>query len=815
METKEKNLYRYLKKSLAYKYECSACGEKISYKLSFDLIEENLSIKEGYNEKKPKQYIFIVAKPLVDKNYYLDRDSYIYGIKKSFTYNTYKEKFNYIDFKDSCNLYSNIEDYNLLNIYNDLIKSVKENKSRIKINKFHLIFSYYLSGTSIWDNLIILTLDNEKEYSILECYEEANKKAYKLKHFNEKNQDFKNLYHSINNKNEKYSPNLRTPSKTDIKIYNSKRKSYLINNNKNFNEVNFNSDLNFYSNDNNMINESYNDDLINFNYDSNFKNMSNKNYNLFNSNCNEKYGQEIHRLNNNGEKININNYNYNKTKVNKCNSSSNSKKKSKNVEKKHKKNHQMLTSLLENEHEKEKNKKIRGEKSNEKNKIINDENEVFSQINLSKIKSPTKYEKEIITKKFLYGEYNFSGTQSEDEYKNIEKSKENKKEEDSECCSSLFDEDEVEEGNFISNEIRNDNINEENILKNESLYKRNNIENIDYKKFQNDHNFLGHKFNRIQDGRIEKDKNRNNQKEKKDNNNIIKNRHIIERKDYLNNTQVIAISESEDDLNKSKNKSISKIKKKSKVLDKQLNKRNNSGQIGCYDQSSNSQFDKSAQNNKINSNQNNNMNTYPPLLLSPHFNNKLKEYTSNNSLLLKFMSEPSNVIRNVSEIKLIKDKIEKCKELYFKLVYNSIKDKDDYSTFKNSIIDYNRHLILVKTTHEKRFGIYFYEKLFSSKGRSNQEIIDMRGFIFSFDKYSFYEPAEGLICFTQSPQLPYLFKLSDYSIYIKNNFMSCTHHLSQTSRVFNIKNLYNELNGGEKEYNIDVLEIYRAEIQNK
>ena len=209
------------------------------------------------------------------------------------------------------------------------------------------------------------------------------------------------------------------------------------------------------------------------------------------------------------------------------------------------------------------------------------------------------------------------------------------------------------------------------------------------------------------------------------------------------------------------------------------------------------------------------MNTYPPLLLSPHFNNKLKEYTSNNSLLLKFMSEPSNVIRNVSEIKLIKDKIEKCKELYFKLVYNSIKDKDDYSTFKNSIIDYNRHLILVKTTHEKRFGIYFYEKLFSSKGRSNQEIIDMRGFIFSFDKYSFYEPAEGLICFTQSPQLPYLFKLSDYSIYIKNNFMSCTHHLSQTSRVFNIKNLYNELNGGEKEYNIDVLEIYRAEIQNK
>jgi hypothetical protein len=98
------------------------------------------------------------------------------------------------------------------------------------------------------------------------------------------------------------------------------------------------------------------------------------------------------------------------------------------------------------------------------------------------------------------------------------------------------------------------------------------------------------------------------------------------------------------------------------------------------------------------------------------------------------MSEKSNIINNVTEIKIIKDKIERCNDLYFKLVYTSNKDKDDYDTFKNAVIDNYRHLILVKTSQERRFAIYFNEMLFSSKGKVNQEIIDMMGFLFSFDK---------------------------------------------------------------------------------
>ena len=123
--------------------------------------------------------------------------------------------------------------------------------------------------------------------------------------------------------------------------------------------------------------------------------------------------------------------------------------------------------------------------------------------------------------------------------------------------------------------------------------------------------------------------------------------------------------------------------------------------------------------------------------------------------------------------------------------------------------------IIIKTTKNIRFAIFFNEKLFSSNGIQNHEIVDMMGFIFSFDKYIFYEPQERNVCFTQSPDSPFLFKLSDTSIYIKNGFKSCKHHLGLRNKIFNIQNLFIELNGGEKDYDIAVLEVYRAEIPNK
>ena len=88
----------------------------------------------------------------------------------------------------------------------------------------------------------------------------------------------------------------------------------------------------------------------------------------------------------------------------------------------------------------------------------------------------------------------------------------------------------------------------------------------------------------------------------------------------------------------------------------------------------------------------------------------------------------------------------------------------------------------------------------------------MMSFIYSFEKKTFFVPNEKIVCFTQSPLKPYLFKLADNSIYIKNNFKSEKHFLLKGCNAFKINNLYNELNKGEQSFNISLLEVYRAEI---
>ena len=102
--------------------------------------------------------------------------------------------------------------------------------------------------------------------------------------------------------------------------------------------------------------------------------------------------------------------------------------------------------------------------------------------------------------------------------------------------------------------------------------------------------------------------------------------------------------------------------------------------------------------------------------------------------------------------------------------------------------------------------------MFSSNDKQGQDIIDMMAFIYSFEKKTFFVPSERMVCFTQSPPKPFLFKLSENSIYIKNNFRSEKHYLSEKNKVFKIDNLFKELNNGGKEFNIAVLEVYRVEI---
>ena len=253
--------------------------------------------------------------------------------------------------------------------------------------------------------------------------------------------------------------------------------------------------------------------------------------------------------------------------------------------------------------------------------------------------------------------------------------------------------------------------------------------------------------------------------------------------------QIIVLNEEEEFSNK-KNKTITK-----KII-------NNENNI-------NINTNESSKNKKaLNTNINTNISLYEKII-SP---TKNPLYQKNIAILQRYMSDLSSIINSPLEIFILKEKIEPYNKIFFKLVYSSQKYKDDYDTFKNAVIDNNRHLILIKTDKNIRFAFYLNEKLFSSKGKQGQDVIDMMSFIYSFEKKTFFVPNERIVCFTQSPFKPYLFKLADHSIYIKNYYKTEKHYLLKGSNVFKINNLYSELNKGEQAFNISILEVYRAEI---
>ena len=837
----EVNKYKYLKRSSAFEYDCNSCGDKISFKLTFDLIEENFLNDDENMDKKPKQFISINAKPFANRSNFTSKEEYVYGIKKSFTLSRYKEQFNYIDFKDNSYKYSNLQESNLINVYNDMIKSIKENNSKIIINKYHLIFIYYLNDISNLNNLIILILDNENEFDILECYENANQKVHKIKNKDnnkDKNKEIQNGFQNKrNNRKLSKSPkrkNSKSPRRKSSKSPNrnapkSNRKQYISNDDKK-------NDYNNNRNENKKINSKKSKNKNN-SKNNNDKNPQEKEDKTGNEESDKKKNSGI--IEKNTTNKNNNNNDKKRNQSHRSNSPISQNESNKKIEKRKEKKEK------EYQKEKEINNNIRNEKGKSRSKNLNKENDESIDNKLKDLKSPTKAEKERITKNFLYGEYNFSNFQpneeeheieqksetSEKNEKNSNNKEEKEKDDESDWDLSLFDEEEEKEEEETKK--NNNNNKNENNEKNEEV--KSNISGAESKK-ENEINFdfdgkndkninlIGKKINREDSQELikgEKSQINNFQKEKKNNDYMDMDGELI-KKDLINNPcSLITISESEDENNnniKNTTENQSGAMKYNNDMKIQKLPKNKNGKILSFEQNFSPQINYSVQLpespslysiESINSEISN---------ISPKIKNKfdIHEKMSNyDQSLLKYLSYPSQIIEKSIEIQKLKDKIEKHNDLYLKLVYTSIKEKDDYSTFKNAVIDKYRLLILVKTTKGRKFALYFNEKIFSSKDKINQEIIDMMGFIFSFEKYRFYVPTERLICFTRSPPNPYLFKLSDYSIYIKNNFKSCKHHFGDSNKVFNIKNISEELNEGEKEYDIDIVEVYRAEIPYK
>ena len=674
-----KNLEKYpkfLEKSDQFYFETLSKNEKLTFIISFALIED----------KNLVQKIIVSVKPYAMKNKTNldDKENYIEEIKKALSRVSYREKFSMQDFRDISDIYANDQNLNMKKIFGDLVQSTKEKKARIKINKYHMIFNYYINNdNSDLNNSIMLCLDNEIESSILEkYYENTFRKLFKAKYNNE----------NIDN------------NKIEL-IENKTNNDSAHNNNENINNNN-----NSENNENKIIISPL--ILNNDNCDENKKEkekekekevildskIDSKNENLINIEkpLEKRKIFEIITENNNIDN-GINNSNSNKSS-----SSSNSKK-----EKTKKRSRKQI---LSNENE-------------EKEKEINDKKEG----------------KKTITKNFLYNEYNISKNKSE------KKIIEDSDEDESWGESLFFDKDEI-------------------------------------KPSEENKNLLGNKKSRAKTPREKKAGKKS----------VIKISKLDidkkEAKEEKNKTEgkIIILDEDEEEMNK-KNKTTNK-----KINNENINNDN-----------------ESIKNKKIILDDNNiNTNIFNKII-NP---SKNPLYQKNISILQKYMPKLSSIINSPLEIFILKEKIEPYNKIFFKLVYSSQDSNDDYDTFKSAVIDNYRNLILIKTEKNVRFAIYLNEKLFSSNDKQGQDIIDMMAFIYSFEKKTFFVPSERMVCFTQSPPKPFLFKLSENSIYIKNNFRSEKHYLSEKNKVFKIDNLFKELNNGGKEFNIAVLEVYRVEI---
>jgi len=291
-----------------------------------------------------------------------------------------------------------------------------------------------------------------------------------------------------------------------------------------------------------------------------------------------------------------------------------------------------------------------------------------------------------ITKDFLYNEYELSKDNNEKD-KNKEKKEEKKIIEDSD------DEDSWGESLF---------------------YDKNEKESNEEKEKEKEKtNLLGSKKSRTKSP---------NKKRSSGKKSVIKISKLdIEKKEKEKNDEKIILLNEEEESSNKKNKTITK-------------RTNNENSIN-----------ESSKNKKITNSNNTNISLYNKII-SP---TKNPLYQKNITILQKYMSDLSSIINSPLEIFILKEKIEPYNKIFFKLVYTSQKNKDDYDTFKNALIDNHRHLILIKTDKNIRFAFYFNEKLFVSKGKQGLDIIDKMSFIYSFEKKTFFVPNEKIVCFTQ------------------------------------------------------------------
>jgi len=165
----------------------------------------------------------------------------------------------------------------------------------------------------------------------------------------------------------------------------------------------------------------------------------------------------------------------------------------------------------------------------------------------------------------------------------------------------------------------------------------------------------------------------------------------------------------------------------------------------------------------------------------------------------------SDIITDIKELDVINKKLlRQNKRTVYTLIYKATRDGDKSEIFHTMCDSYQNTVVLIKTSKGRIFGGFTHEKW---EGEDINKI-DNRAFLFSVDRqkvYTVQKNEEAIGCYKiNGPDF------CGWQIVVHDNFLSNKQCYTGEKGVnFNTDEDY-ELNGGEKYFGIDELEVFQV-----
>jgi hypothetical protein len=165
----------------------------------------------------------------------------------------------------------------------------------------------------------------------------------------------------------------------------------------------------------------------------------------------------------------------------------------------------------------------------------------------------------------------------------------------------------------------------------------------------------------------------------------------------------------------------------------------------------------------------------------------------------------SDIITNINELDVFNKRLLRHnKRTVYTLIYKATRDGDKAQSFHQMCDEYSNTIVLIKTLNGRRFGGFTHEKW---EGEDKNKV-DNRAFLFSIDKQKVYQVMkneDAIGCYKLNGP-----DFCGWQIVIQDNFLSNKQcYTGEKEMNFRTEEDY-ELNGGEKYFGVQELEVFQV-----